>query len=88
MEYVSNIMYTILYEIFEIMKKSGVILINNLFEIYLVNHQKKKILVNHTFSKVNSDINVYKVITNLILSNEYERGKRALIDLMFPPNNP
>lgn len=37
--------------------------------------------------KVNSDINVYQVITNLILSNDYEWGKRALIDLMFPPNN-
>ena len=47
-----------------------------------------KISSNHIIQKVNSYNNVNEAIVNQILSNDYKEGKRALIDLIFPPNKP
>ena len=47
-----------------------------------------KISSNHIIQKVNSYSNVNETIVNQILSNDYKEGKRALVDLIFPPNKP
>lgn len=47
-----------------------------------------KISSNHIIQKVNSYTNVNEAIVNQILSNDYKEGKRAVIDLIFPPNKP
>ena len=47
-----------------------------------------KISPNHIIQKVNSYSKENEAIVNKILSNDYKEGKRALIDLIFPPNKP
>lgn len=47
-----------------------------------------KISSNHIIQKVNSYFNVNETIVNQILPNDYKEGKRALVDLIFPPNKP
>ena len=46
-----------------------------------------KISSNH-YPKVNSYFNVNETILNQNLSNDYKEGKRALVDLIIPPNKP
>lgn len=47
-----------------------------------------KISSNHIIQKVNSYFNVNETIVNQILPNDYKEGKRALVDLIFPPKKP
>ena len=47
-----------------------------------------KISSNHIIKKINSYTKDKEAIINQILSNDYKEGKKALIDLIFPPNKP
>ena len=81
-------------EILETMKNREV----NIDKIFIQNkpHElsKEKVLENikmssnHIIQKVNFYSNANEAIVNQILSNDYKEGKRALIDLIFPPNKP
>lgn len=81
-------------EILEAMKNKEII-----FDIIFIQNKphelsKEKVLEdikissNHIIQKVNSYSNINETIINQILSNDYKEGKRALVDLVFPPNKP